>query len=85
MALSMPMWPPVFTMAVAREPAPGASASPSAIHLPKRRRWMIVDDTVRREVTQAEYQAALESCSRVEVAHFPRENVLTHFCYREHS
>jgi hypothetical protein len=50
-----------------------------------RRRWMIVDDTVRREVTQAEYRAALQSSSRVEVAHFPHEDVLTHFCYRVRS
>jgi hypothetical protein len=85
MALSMPMWPPVFTVAVTHAPVPWASASPSALLIAVRRRWMIVDDTVRREVTQAEYQAALESCSRVEVAHFPREDVLTHFCYRGRS
>lgn len=81
MPLSMPMWPPVFTIAAARQPESAVSASP----LPLRRRWMIVDETVRREVSEAEYRAALESCDRVEVAHYPQEDIVTHLCYRAHS
>jgi hypothetical protein len=72
MPLSMPMWPPVFAVTAPRAVTP-ASASP----IPLRRRLMIIDETVRREVSEAEYRAALESCSRVEVAHYPSEDVVT--------
>jgi hypothetical protein len=80
MPLSMPMWPPVFA-AVSQRDVPVATASP----IPLRRRWMIVDETVRREVSEAEYRAALASCNRVEVAHYPNEDVVTHLCYRARS
>jgi hypothetical protein len=77
MPLSMPMWPPVFTAMTTRtQPVPTASPTPL------RRRWMIVDDNVRREVDEAEYRDALASCDRIEVAHYPHEDVVTHLCYR---
>jgi hypothetical protein len=47
-----------------------------------RRRWLIVDENLRREVAEREYVAALASCDRVEVAHFTHEDVITHVCYR---
>jgi len=76
----MPMWPPVFAAATTRA-NPGGTATP----LPVRRRWLIIDDTVRREVDETEYRDALASCDRVEVAHYPHEDVVTHLCYRARS
>ncbi len=78
MPLSMPMWPPIFAAAATPRPSPAPTGPPATV----RRRWMIVDDTVRREVDEAEYRSALASCSRVEVARYPHEDIITHLCYR---
>jgi hypothetical protein len=80
MPLSMPMWPPVFAVGTPRA-ITAAAPSPA----PLRRRWMIVDETVRREVSESEYRSALASCDRVEAAHYPHEDVVTHLCYRSRS
>jgi hypothetical protein len=74
----MPMWPPIFTAAPAQ---PAATATPLATAA-ARRRWLIVDENLRREVDEREYTAALGSCDRVEVVHYPHEDVITHMCYR---
>ncbi len=77
MPLAMPMWPPTFSAG----PAP-APATPAPVSAAPRRRWLIVDENLRREVAEREYVAALASCDRVEVAHFTHEDVITHVCYR---
>jgi len=82
MSLSMPMWPPIFITAA---PARAAHPKPAPTPLPVRRRWMIVEDNVRREVEEREYRDALASCNQVEVAHYPHEEVITHLCYRTKS
>ncbi len=82
MSLSMPMWPPIFITAA---PAHVARPTPAPTPPPIRRRWMIVEDNVRREVEEREYGAALASCNGVEVARYPHEEVITHLCYRTKS
>lgn len=77
MPLAMPMWPPIFTAAPAH---PAVAATPLAAAA--RRRWLIVDENLRREVDEREYTAALGSCDQVEVVHYPHEDVITHMCYR---
>jgi hypothetical protein len=77
MPFSMPMWPLVLRTAVTQA-VPPETASGS----PVRRRWLIVDETVRREVDESEFQAALLSCSRVEMIRDPNDDVVTTLCCR---
>jgi hypothetical protein len=72
MPFSMPMWPLLFGPAT-----PAGNPRPAALALPMRRRWAIVEETVRREVDEAEYRAALASCSRVEVTRDPQAGIVT--------
>jgi hypothetical protein len=69
MPFSMPMWPLVLG-------TPGAAGS--AV----RRRWIIVDDTVRHEVDESEYRSALASCLRVEIARDPQADIVINLCFR---
>jgi hypothetical protein len=75
------MWPGIFTTAAARATAAPATAGSPAL----RRRWMIVEGSIRREVSEIEYRSALASCDRIEVARYPNEDVVTHLCYRTRS
>ena len=70
MPFSMPMWPELLGTAM---PAGKRDAAATAL----RRRWVIVDETVRREVDESEYRAALASCSRVEVTRDPQAGIVT--------
>jgi hypothetical protein len=72
MPFSMPMWPLLLATAVGAGSPKGA---PTAI--PVRRRWVIVDESVRREVDESEYRAVLGSCSRVEVTRDSRSGIVT--------
>jgi hypothetical protein len=74
MPLSMPMWPLMFGAPV--------HALPAAAAAPGRRRWVIVDASVRREVDETEYAAALASCGRVEQDRDPHDGIVTHVGYR---
>jgi len=47
-----------------------------------RQRWVIVDGTVRLDVTEADFQAALPTCVRVEVVRYEHDDAITHVCYR---
>ncbi len=69
MPVSLPMWPGLFT------PAPAADLRTL------RWRWMIVEGSIRREVSEIEYWSVLASCDRIEVARSPGEDVVTRFCY----
>ena len=69
MPFSMPMWPLLLGTVAARPNI--------ATDGPVRRRWIIVDETVRREVDEGEYRAALGSCSRVEVTRDGQAAVVT--------
>lgn len=80
MPLPMPMWPPTSANPPAR-----VTARPAPAAIAIRRRWMIVDQSIRREVQEAEYRAALASCERIEVAHYPDEDVVTYLCFRAKS
>lgn len=71
MPFSMPMWPLLLDAAV---PAGRLADARSAIPL---RRWVIVEEAVRREVDEVEYRAALASCARVEVTRDPHAGIVT--------
>jgi hypothetical protein len=75
MPFSMPIWPLVLG------PVPRNLPAATPRRLPDRRRWVIVKQTVRREVDEAEYRAVLSACRRVEVSGDPRDDVVTSCCY----
>lgn len=70
---SLPIWPPIFL---------ATSASKSAPEAPGRQRWVIVEGSIRRDVTEHEYRAVLGSCERIEVVRYPHDDAVTHVCYR---
>ncbi|GAC1425321.1 MAG: hypothetical protein NVSMB64_32370 [Candidatus Velthaea sp.] len=70
---ALPMWPPV-SFAAAKPIALVATAI--------RERWIIVDGSVRREVSERDFRGALGTCARIEVARYPHDDVVTHICYR---
>ncbi|MGD0476024.1 MAG: hypothetical protein ABSB70_22775 [Candidatus Velthaea sp.] len=78
MPFSMPMWPLVLSA------VPSAAIPGTAIETGKavRRRWLIVDDNVRIEVEEPEFQAAAGASSRVEVERDPHGRVVTSVCFR---
>jgi hypothetical protein len=72
MPFPMPMWPLRL----------GSAATRALVAGPLRRRWIIVEDAVRREVDETEYRSALASCNRIEVARDPHADVVTSLCFR---
>jgi len=58
------------------------SVSRAAMTAASRQRWVIVDGTVRLDVTESDFQAALPSCARVEVVRYDHDDAITHVCYR---
>ena len=79
MPVPLPMWPSTF--AAPSRPLTLPTAAPRV----PRRRWMIVDRNVHREVGENEYLASLASCERVEVASYPGDDAVISFCYRGQS
>jgi hypothetical protein len=71
---ALPLWPQMFIAAPVSRAAVSSSLS--------RQRWVIVDGTVRLEVTAADFVAALEHCRRVEVLRYPHDDAVTNVCYR---
>ena len=67
------MWP-----AIAIAGAHPARAVTTNVH----DRWIIVDGSVRREVSERDFRGALGTCARIEVARYPHDDAVTHICYR---
>ncbi|GAC1418308.1 MAG: hypothetical protein NVSMB5_09660 [Candidatus Velthaea sp.] len=70
---ALPMWPP----------ASYAAAQPCTIvdsAIPQR--WIVVDGSVRREVSERDFRGALGTSARVVIERYASDEVITHICYR---
>jgi len=59
-----------------------ASPTPVVAHAATPQHYAIVDGSIRRTVAEHEFRAAVPSCTRIEVVHYPSETVVTNVCYR---
>jgi len=70
---ALPLWPQMFI---------AAPVSRAAMSSASRQRWVIVDGTVRLDVTESEFTDALKTCERIEVVRYQHDDAVTHICYR---
>lgn len=68
------MWPAVWSE---------RSQSPAETGAKIPERWVIVDGTARREVSERDFRGALGACTRVVVGRCPADDdTITHIAYR---